>query len=154
MIYYKFVNKCCKDDYTQIENYEQAINDNSQTWVLHHKLEIHEDYINSKEQMINMGLYYNRPASELIFLTKADHNRLHNKHRKLSEETLKQKSESMKSFWRSEEGEIVKQEMKQKLRVIHLGKVLSEETKKKISNSKKGSTPWNKGKKKEIYDRA
>lgn len=154
MINLRFIKKCCKDDYTQIENYEQAINDNSQTWVLHHKLEIHEDYINSKEQMINMNLYYERPSNELIFLTKAEHNRIHTKHRKLSEETLKHKSEAMKSFWSSEEGSIRKQEMKPKLKLINLGRVRSEETKNKISNSKKGSIPWNKGKKKEIYDRA
>lgn len=67
----------CKDDVSLIENYEKAINDKERTWECHHKLELHEDYINNVEDLINMNLYYNRPACELIFLTKEEHCRIH-----------------------------------------------------------------------------
>ena len=29
----------CRDDYTKIENYKEAVNDNTQTWELHHRNE-------------------------------------------------------------------------------------------------------------------
>lgn len=33
----------CKDNISLIENYEQAVNDKSQMWVCHHRLEISLD---------------------------------------------------------------------------------------------------------------
>ena len=77
MINFNKVKNFCKDDISKIENYEQAMNDKNETWHCHHKLEIHEDYRNSMNELKLMNLYYNRPASELIFLTKSEHRRLH-----------------------------------------------------------------------------
>ena len=37
----------------------------------------YDDYINSMKDLIMMNLYYNRPAEELIFLTRAEHKKLH-----------------------------------------------------------------------------
>lgn len=62
-------------DYWNIENYEQAKNDDTQIWHCHHKREIDEN--KSKIQLKNEGLYWNRPATELIFLTVSDHRKLH-----------------------------------------------------------------------------
>lgn len=68
----------CKDDITEIENYEIAVNDDTQLWICHHKLGIGEGYTNSKKDLILMNLYYHRPAGEFIFLTESEHRRLHN----------------------------------------------------------------------------
>ena len=61
----------CREDLSLIENYDKAINDNTQIWRCHHRLEIQDNgkIIYTSKQLQDMGLYYNRPASELIFLT-------------------------------------------------------------------------------------
>lgn len=43
-------------------------------WHCHHRL---EDEGFSKEQLIQAGMYWNRPAKELILLTHKEHSRLH-----------------------------------------------------------------------------
>ena len=70
-------NKFCNEDIRLIENYEKAINDVTQTWDCHHRKETDEGL--SAKKLIELGLYYGRPASEFIFLTKAEHMKLHNK---------------------------------------------------------------------------
>lgn len=67
---------CC-EDISLIENYNEAINDKTQTWVIHHKLEI--ELNKTRDELIYLYLYYQRPASELIFLTISEHRKLHNK---------------------------------------------------------------------------
>lgn len=71
------IHKYCSDDISQIENYESAKNDSSQIWDLHHRLELGSDYENTKSELEMMNLYWNRPANELIFLTREQHIRLH-----------------------------------------------------------------------------
>ena len=72
--------KCfCIEDLSLIENYDKAINDSTQIWDCHHRLEI--DLNLSREQMKERGLYYDRPANELIFLTHEDHQRMHKLHK-------------------------------------------------------------------------
>lgn len=72
-------SKFCKDDISKIENYDLAINDNKK-WDLHHRLEftINDEIAHSKEDLIRLDMYYNRPYFELIFLPRKDHIRLHN----------------------------------------------------------------------------
>lgn len=65
---------CC-ENYEDIENYKDAINDPIVLWELHHRLEIELNA--SRQQLINLKMYYHRPASELIFLRPIDHNKLH-----------------------------------------------------------------------------
>lgn len=77
MISVYFSKKYCKDDISKIENYEKAINDKNEIWICHHRMEIREDYINTSKDLQNMNLYYNRPAEELIFLTRKEHAILH-----------------------------------------------------------------------------
>lgn len=71
----------CKDDYTKIENYELAVNDEVNTWEIHHKLEltINGEYAHSKLELIRLNMYYNRPYYELIYLTTSEHAKLHGK---------------------------------------------------------------------------
>lgn len=73
---------CCEDP-RLIENYELAIADKTQMWECHHRNGIQY----SKAELIEMGLYFNRPASELIFLPVSEHRILHNKNRKYSQES-------------------------------------------------------------------
>ena len=95
------------NDFTKIENYEKAIADIAQTWQCHHRLETHnsdgterpKNAQLSKAELIALGMYYNRPAEELIFLTEVDHKRLHNAGKKrihFSEEWKRKMSEAHK----------------------------------------------------------
>lgn len=70
----KIKSYCC-EDITKIENYEKAVNDKEQHWVCHHRNEITMNL--RKKALKRKGLYYNRPASELIFLTNSEHSTLH-----------------------------------------------------------------------------
>lgn len=64
---------CC-EDISLIENYTEAITD-SKMWDLHHRAET--DEVLTKKELIAQGRYRKRPASELIFLTRAAHRQLH-----------------------------------------------------------------------------
>lgn len=69
----------CRDAINCVENYEKAVNDKSKTWVLHHRLELTIDglFALSRDDLKRMGMYYHRPAFELIFLDKSQHMRMH-----------------------------------------------------------------------------
>ena len=121
MICKETVTKFCCEDLALIENYEQTISDNSQTWECHHRLEVQDNKIVSRQELINNNLYYNRPANELIFLTCSEHSRLHSSNR--TEEVLKKVSESQK------------------------GRKFSQEHCEKLSKAHSGKHPWNYGKK-------
>lgn len=72
--------KYCCEDISRIENYELAKRDNFRGWVIHHRLELVETgaVVDSTRQDLKArGIYYNRPASELIYLTKSEHQKLH-----------------------------------------------------------------------------
>lgn len=83
------VKRFCCEDLSLIENYQQAVNDKTKTWDCHHRLETH--YLDGRKRknefdlliqdLKSQGLYYNRPAKELIFLPKQDHAILHQKTR-------------------------------------------------------------------------
>ena len=61
-----------------IENYDKASAVDFKGFVLHHRRE-EEGY--TMKQLKEMGLYYRRPASELIFLTYKEHAEKHKKHK-------------------------------------------------------------------------
>src|SRR5574344_86791 len=69
----------------QIENYNLAIADNFVDWDIHHRLETHNSDGErrivdlTKDELKALDMYYNRPASELIFLKHKEHMQLHNK---------------------------------------------------------------------------
>lgn len=106
------VSKICREDISLIENYDKAVKDKIQTWHCHHRIETDENL--SRQELIKLCLYYNRPANELIFLTPFEHRSLHHKGKPKSEESKRKNSEAQK------------------------GKKTSEETKKKQSESNKG----------------
>lgn len=82
-------------DYELIENYDKAMSDITQIWVCHHRLETHfsDGTLRppkcrlSRRELIALGMYYNRPPEELIFMTSHEHNSLHHKGKTYSKET-------------------------------------------------------------------
>lgn len=131
------IKQVCKDDPSLIENYDKAINDDTQMWVLHHRLELTLDgeYAHSVEELKRLGMYYNRPYYELIFLTRSEHHMLHahDKYRKTLSKAM--------------HGHIVSTETRKKISDAHIGRKLSNEHKEKLSKARMGKNPWNKGKK-------
>ena len=126
------LKKLCKD-FAEIENYELAEKDDFRGWVVHHRLELVKTggvVDATMQDLIDWGIYYNRPADELIFLTRAEHVSLH--HTGLA----KPKSDEVRA----------KMSAAQMGRTSpRKGKKLSEETKKKISEAQKGKTSNRKG---------
>lgn len=124
-----------------IENYELAKLDNFKGWVIHHRLEFTIDgkFAHSSTDLKRLGMYYNRPHYELIYLRKNEHTRLHNTINNgnkggynLSNETKKKISEAMK-------GRIVSDETKKKLSLAHKGKY-TENQRANHSHINKGKT--------------
>ena len=119
--------KFCKD-YENIENYEKAKADNFKGWDCHHRLETHTSDGErrlvdiSHKELKALGMYYNRPPEELIFLPRREHNAF-NKGKKRSDETRKKLREVKK-------GE----------KNPNYGKHFSEEYRKKLSEAAKGNT--------------
>ena len=148
--------------YEDIENYEKAKKDNFKGWECHHRLETHSsdgirrDVDIPKKELIALGMYYNRPATELIFLTSREHN-AYRKGKPKSDETRRKMAESKKGnknalgCKRSEEtrrkmkgnknalGYHHSEETKKKISEAHKDKPRSEETKKKMREAAKGN---------------
>lgn len=74
----------CSEDISLIENYHKAISDQTRMWEIHHRRECDENgrTLFTKKQLIEMGLYFKRPASELVFVTRSMHWKLHRELRK------------------------------------------------------------------------
>ena len=127
--------KYCKN-YQDIENYEKAKKANFIGWECHHRLETHTPEGErrivdiTKKELISLGMYYNRPAEELIFLPRSEH-RLYQRGKRPSVGTRK------------------------KMREAHLGQIpwnkgkhtqpKSDETRRRMSESNKGKNIWSKG---------
>ena len=78
------LRQLCCDDISLIENYEKAIN-SDERWDCHHRLETHFSDgtprpLNAQltqEELEALGIYWKRPASELILLPFKEHTSLH-----------------------------------------------------------------------------
>lgn len=106
MIKIQNVKSYCCEDFRLIENYELAINDHTQMWECHHRGEVLPCGRFSRDDLKKFGLYYNRPAIELIFLTPTAHRQLHLKcvpRGPMSEANKKAISEAKKGIPLSEE---------------------------------------------------
>ena len=123
----------CKD-YEKIENYEAAKKDNFVGWECHHRLETHTsdgerravDITTAELKALDM--YYNRPASELIFLTTREHN-AYRKGKPKSDETRNKLSIANKGEKHPMYGKKHSEETKKKMSEAH-----------KMSGSAKGNT--------------
>ena len=78
---------CIPEQIEQVENYELAKADNFNGWCIHHRLETHTSDGEkrlvdlSRMELFALDMYYNRPANELIFLTRSEHSSLHNRNK-------------------------------------------------------------------------
>lgn len=118
------IKKFCSGDFSLIENYNKAIKDNN-LYDCHHRLETHDS--NGNKRLVNLsvkelkalGMYYNRPPEEFIFLTHENHTSLH---------LLNNKINLNKKF---------NIETRKKMGLSHKGKKKNEETKAKMSLGQK-----------------
>lgn len=118
---------CC-EDISNIENFQLAKNDNFKGWICHHRLELVSTgavVSSTQKDLKDWGIYYNRQADELIFLTRAEHVKIHNAER--SKETLIKISEASKG-----------NQYRNGKPAWNKGKHASEESKEKMSEAKKG----------------
>ena len=142
--------KYCKN-YENIENYEKAAADNFVGWECHHRLETHTSDGErrpvdiTQAELLALGMYYHRPAEELIFLTTREHNAF-NKGKPKSDETRKRMSEAGKGKPKSEEARKKMREAKKGEKHPMYGRHHSEETRKKWSEARKGMRWFNNGK--------
>lgn len=144
-----------------VENYDEAMLDDTQMWDLHHRLETHfsdgserpSNAFLSKEELISLNMYWHRPPEELIFLRKSDHYKLHGKNEQSRRNIslgkggtgiLKSKIAIIKlsNYWDSYieyYTSIYYKHSEHERRVkTTKGRVLSEETKLKMSQAAKG----------------
>ena len=98
MISKESVSNYCKDDISLIENYEEAVS-SKKMYHCHHRLET--ELSKTKQELIDMGLYWKRPASELIFLTPSEHMLLHNT-KPINEEDIRAYNEKMDKQFKKE----------------------------------------------------
>lgn len=114
-------------------NFEKAKDDNFKGWCCHHRLQTwtsdgERRLVNiSADELKSLGMYYNRPAEELIFLTSSEHSILHNK------------GENNPNY-----GKHFSEEHKRKIGEASRNR--SEETRKKLSAVSKGTSWYNNGK--------
>ena len=115
-------NAFCSEPLELVENYMAAKADNFAGWCIHHKLEIQPDGTRmSRQELKDQGLYYGRPASELVFMKVCEHVSLHHKDKVISAET------------------------RNKLSALHKGKNLPAEHRQKIAEAFTGKHWWNNG---------
>ena len=87
----------CSEPLELVENYMAAKADDFEGWCMHHRREIKLDGTRvSIQELKDQGLYFHRPASELVFMKVCEHSTLHHKDKVISEETRKKLSEALK----------------------------------------------------------
>ena len=109
-----------------IENYSHAVSDKEHIWDCHHRGEILPCGAYSIDTLLKYGLYYHRPASELVFLRHDEHARLHTSLRNRGKKYLLGKKFS--------------EEHKRKLSESKIGKKrppFTDETRRKMSEARK-----------------
>lgn len=81
----------CKEDPSLIQNYEKTIN-SDESWAIHHRFEMSKNL--TATQLDNMNMYYDRPASELIYLPKKIHDKMHWYHKYFFKDPLQRNSKA------------------------------------------------------------
>lgn len=148
------MKKFCCENMSLIENYQLAKTNNFKGWVIHHRLETHTS--DGERRLVELtrfeldalGMYYNRPASELIYLTRGQHNTIHKKDKPCvgnigkhhSDETKEKMSKVDKSYMQTDAYRSALRAGKAKSNYK-----MSDEHKKKVSESHKGFHWYNNG---------
>lgn len=89
---------CC-ESLQLIDGYDKAVS-SSEEYCIHHRF---EDMGLSYKDLIELGMYYKRPACELIFLTRSDHSTKHGLTRSANIDFVKKSSQWSKSAWATPE---------------------------------------------------
>lgn len=148
MINEKMATKYCNEDLSLIENYDKASLDTERMWHCHHRAEILPCGKFCVEDLKLHGLYYNRPASELIFLTSPEHRKLHMTGNKI---TLGMRfdfsAEHRHNLSVAQKGKVLSEEHKRKIGNYFRGRKLSEEHKEKVRKALVGHDTSDKTKK-------
>ena len=157
--WYKF----CSEPLDKIEHYEEALAEDFAGWCIHHRREIKPDGTRvSMQELKDNGLYYGRPASELVFMKVGEHTTLHWFGKSMPEEVKNKISQTR--LQRIANGEIKVDtsclhtpEVRAKISIANkkrladkknhpmYGKHQSEESRKKNSLSQRGRNWWNDG---------
>lgn len=140
MINEKWVKQYCCEDISKIYGYKEAVEDKTKRWELHHCLGLAW----TKEQLIEMGLYYNQPADRLMFVTPSEHKNLHFKLGYNNEEWRNNISNTLKGRTAWNKGvprpEHLKEKQSKRMSGAgnpNYGKLMSDVTKQKNRNSQK-----------------
>lgn len=96
MISIRASKQFCSEPLENIENYDNAVADVEHLWECHHRAEILPCGVYSREDLKKVGLYWHRPAKELIFLRHDEHRSLHHMGKVVSQDTRRKMSESHK----------------------------------------------------------
>ena len=128
----------CSEPLDKIEHYEEALADDFEGWCIHHRLEIQQDKRVYAKELIDQGLYFGRPAEELVFMRREEHTTLHNKGENNPFFGKHHSAESCQKMSKSRKGKHLSAETRKKLSEAKKGKHHSEETRKKMSEAKKG----------------
>ena len=143
----------CSDPLDKIEHYEKALAEDFKGWCIHHRLEIQQDGTRvSAKELKDKGLYFHRPASELIFMRFGEHATLHMTGMHHSAETRQKMSEALSGENHPFFGKHRSDDTLQKMSAANkgeknpfFGKHHSEESRKKMSAANKGKHCWNNG---------
>ena len=125
MICERNMKNYCSEPIENIENYDKAVADTEHMWDCHHRAEILPCGRYTVAQLQKHGLYWHRPASELVFLRYDVHTSLHHKG--------KIAWNKGKPAWNK--GKHPCEEHRRKMSESHKGKHLSGETKCRIAES-------------------
>lgn len=146
MISEKHIKKYCSEDPKFIENYDLAAADLTQVWDCHHRAEMLPCGKFSVDDLKKFGLYWNRPANELIFLPHSLHYSQHlqgNSYTKGASPWNKG-MRGVQIAWNK--GIPCSSETKKKISTAKAGKKLSQSHKDAISRSIRGENHPNYGK--------
>lgn len=89
---------CC-EDVQRIEGYIEA-SQSKENYDIHHRFE--EMGLSSRD-LINLGMYYNRPACELLFMLRTEHTKMHKQNVKNCFDQISKFTEWSRNAWKTQE---------------------------------------------------
>ena len=135
-----------------VENYEKALADNFVGWCLHHRLQTwtsdgERRLVNiSADELKSLGMYYNRPAEELLFMRVEDHISLHQKGKQGEFKGRHHSVKTKKRLSKARRGMTFSKEWRERMSEAHKGIKRSEVARDKTSKALKGRHWFNNGK--------
>ena len=146
----KYKRYCAEPE--NIENYEKAAADNFVGWCLHHRLQTwtsdgeRRDINISAAELKALGLYWHRPAEELLFIRVGDHVSLHQKGKQGEFKGRHHSVKTKKRLSKARRGMTFSKEWRDKMSEAHKGIQRSAVARDKTSKALKGRHWFNNGK--------